>query len=231
VENYDERPEAEGVADDLEVYHLIARGNVTRVPYMDIRGFRELHIAFEPQSLTDLAVLNAVYRPGHIARGTPELIVRRKREGDATVHVHPAIDAVLTTLLRESWGVPVFQDQITAIIATLTGGVAARAGWILWSISANGQADKSEILSILTMGLTEQGFTTFAAGPLLSFLYEWVPYSFSRKAATAGARRVLAGARAAYECEASLAQEGERPWLAPVFTFIPHTKPKERIVK
>lgn len=37
----------------------------------------------EPRSLTDLAVLRAVYRTGHMAYGTPALLVRRKCEGDA----------------------------------------------------------------------------------------------------------------------------------------------------
>jgi DNA polymerase III alpha subunit len=54
----------------------------------------------EPRSLTDLAVLRAVYRPGPMAYGTPALLVRREREGDAAVRVHLGVDAALTDLLR-----------------------------------------------------------------------------------------------------------------------------------
>ena len=69
--------------------------------------------------------------------GTPELLVRRKRVGNASVTVHPAIDAALTDLLRESWGVPVFDEQIVAALVQLAGIVPAQAKWMTRSRRGN----------------------------------------------------------------------------------------------
>ena len=171
--------------------------DVTDIPQMDTAGtdtmgLRDLHTAFEPRSLTDLAVIRAVYRPDHMAYGTPELLVRRKREGDAAVTVHPAIDAALTDLLRESWGVPVFDEQIVAILVRLAGIVPAHAELMRRSMAMNCHADADGFFAALAAGLTARGFPADAAEPLGSFLYEWTPYAFPREHCVNEAHRVLA---------------------------------------
>jgi len=162
---------------------------------IDAVGYRALHTAYEPRSLTDLAVLNAVYRPGHMAYGTPERIMQWRLADDASVMVHPAIDAALTDLLRESWGVLVFNERVAAILVHLAGVVPAHAEWMRRSMARNRHADADGIFATLSAGLAERGFPTDAALPLGSFLYEWTPYAFAREHCLSEARRVLADAR------------------------------------
>ena len=77
-------------------------------------GIRNLTMKIAPKRFTDLVVINSLYRPGALDAGTAELYP--SLEGNPRL-IHPLIDEILL----ETRGVIVFQEQVMAIIAKVTG--------------------------------------------------------------------------------------------------------------
>jgi len=83
-------------------------------------GIAELTVKVQPKSINDLSVINALYRPGPMDSGMmkkyPEYIASPRK-------IHSEIDKILS----ETNGVIIYQEQVMAIVALITGGNMADA--------------------------------------------------------------------------------------------------------
>jgi DNA polymerase-3 subunit alpha len=83
-------------------------------------GIAELTMKVQPKSINDLSAINALYRPGPMDSGMmqkyPDYIANPRK-------IHPKIDEILA----ETNGVMIYQEQVMAIVAVVTGGNLADA--------------------------------------------------------------------------------------------------------
>ena len=101
--------------DDELVWRHIGQGETEGIFGLESDGFRTILRDCSPASLVELAVLNALYRPGTMSM--IPVFRTRKLEGESWSLPH----ACLEPILRESYGLPVFNEQITLAITALTG--------------------------------------------------------------------------------------------------------------
>lgn len=78
-------------------------------------GIAELTVKVKPTSISDLSAINALYRPGPLDSGMAERYPDYKRKPRKII---PEIDRIL----EETYGVIVYQEQVMAIVALMTGG-------------------------------------------------------------------------------------------------------------
>ncbi len=83
-------------------------------------GIVDLTKRVKPESLADLSAINALYRPGPLDSGMAWKYPEYK---EMPRKVHPDIDKILD----ETYGVIVYQEQVMAIVALVTGGSLAEA--------------------------------------------------------------------------------------------------------
>jgi len=94
-----------------------------------------MHKKFSSQFLADLSAINALYRPGPLDSGMawkyPEYKLSPRK-------IHPDIDEILD----ETYGIIVYQEQVMAIVAKITGGSLADADNARKIISKGKPGDK-----------------------------------------------------------------------------------------
>ena len=102
-------------ADDKETYELFGRGETTGLFQFESDGMKKHLRALQPEKLTDLVAMNALYRPGPMAY-IPDFI-DRKQGRKAVVYDHPEMES----RLKDTYGITVYQEQVMLLSRDLAG--------------------------------------------------------------------------------------------------------------
>src|SRR5690349_15743256 len=109
--------------DDGDVYKMIARGDTTGVFQLESSGFREILKKLKPDCLEDIVAAVALYRPGPLEGGMVDDFIERKHGRKKVEYPHPS----LQTILADTYGVIVYQEQVMQIAQVLSGYSLGRA--------------------------------------------------------------------------------------------------------
>jgi DNA polymerase III subunit alpha len=103
--------------DDAGVYRMISRGDTTGVFQLESSGFREILTKLKPDQLEDIVAAVALYRPGPLEGGMVDDFIERKHGRKKVEYPHPDLEPVL----RDTYGVIVYQEQVMQIAQVLAG--------------------------------------------------------------------------------------------------------------
>lgn len=109
--------------DDIKTYEIFQRGDTDGVFQFESSGMRDFLTRSKPSKLEDLIVLNGLYRPGPLNSGMAEQYVNRKLGKEEVVYLFPEIEPIL----RDTYGIIVFQEQVMQISVTLAGFSMSKA--------------------------------------------------------------------------------------------------------
>jgi DNA polymerase III subunit alpha len=108
---------------DEKTYELFRSGKTACVFQFDSSGMRDLLRRAKPKVFSDLAALNALYRPGALDAGTVEEYVRRRNGTSKVSYPLPEIEDIL----EETFGILVYQEQVMRIASRVAGYSLAEA--------------------------------------------------------------------------------------------------------
>ncbi|MCS6914311.1 MAG: DNA polymerase III subunit alpha [Myxococcales bacterium] len=103
--------------DDPGVYRMLSEGDTTGVFQLESRGFRELLKKLRPDCFEDIIAAGALYRPGPLEGGMVDDFINRKHGRTPIRYHHPAMEPIL----KETYGVIVYQEQVMQIARALAG--------------------------------------------------------------------------------------------------------------
>jgi DNA polymerase III subunit alpha len=103
--------------DDPKTYALLCRGDSLGVFQLESDGMRELLVKMQPEQFSDLIALVALYRPGPLDSGMVDTFVETKHGRQLPDYPLPQIKSVL----QETYGVIVYQEQVMKISNILAG--------------------------------------------------------------------------------------------------------------
>ena len=103
--------------DDKATYELFARGDTVAVFQFESRGMRELLKRARPDVFEDIIALAALFRPGPLGSGMDKDWVDRKHGNAVVTYPHPSLE----TVLKPTYGVIVYQEQVMQIAQVLAG--------------------------------------------------------------------------------------------------------------
>ncbi len=95
--------------DDKKTYELFSKGQTTGVFQFESAPMREHLRKLQPESLLDLSAMNALYRPGPMK--FIDTYINRKHGREEVEYLHP----LLETILQETYGIIVYQEQVIQI--------------------------------------------------------------------------------------------------------------------
>ena len=101
--------------DDKETYALFSRGETTGLFQFESPGMKKWLIALQPERLTDLVAMNALYRPGPM--DYIPTFVARKQGHEPVTYDHPEMEG----RLKDTYGVTVYQEQVMLLSRDLAG--------------------------------------------------------------------------------------------------------------
>ena len=110
--------------DDSKTYDLISRGETKGVFQLEGGGITEAAKRLKPRRIQDVNALSALYRPGPMDN-IPAYIERhhgreqvRYDQGEFDL---PTCEPLLKPILEETYGIPVYQEQIMQIASAVAG--------------------------------------------------------------------------------------------------------------
>ena len=110
-------------AEDGETARRVEQGGTIGCFQIESPGMRATLREIRARSIDDLIVALALYRPGPLQGGLKDAFVRRFKGEEPVAHLHPA----LASLLDETYGVILYQEQVLRIAHQLAGFSLAEA--------------------------------------------------------------------------------------------------------
>ncbi|MDQ2737782.1 MAG: DNA polymerase III subunit alpha, partial [Actinomycetota bacterium] len=106
-------------------WDLLRAGRTAGVFQLEKEGIRKLSEQVAPRSLADLSALVALYRPGPLGQGMDQRYAMRKRGEepvDYTIFTNdPAEQQAIASVLGDTYGAPVYQEQLMRLGTAIAG--------------------------------------------------------------------------------------------------------------
>ena len=116
--HYGKKIDLSGISlDDAKTYELLCRGDTTGVFQLESPGMKNLIKRMRPSTFTDLIALVALYRPGPLESGMVNDFVDGKHGKKEVKYLLPQLEPIL----KETYGVIVYQEQVMKIAQELAG--------------------------------------------------------------------------------------------------------------
>ncbi|MCK2219399.1 DNA polymerase III subunit alpha [Actinomadura sp. ATCC 31491] len=171
--------------DDAATYELLARGDTLGVFQLDSGGMRVLLRLMRPTTFTDIAAVNALYRPGPMEMNAHTNYALRKTGRQPVEPIHPELAEALEPILGDTYHLVVFQEQVMAIAQQLAGYSLGAADMLRRAMGKK----KKEVLDAewdrFSAGMRERGCSEAAIKAVWDVLVPFSGYGFN-KSHTAG---------------------------------------------
>lgn len=109
--------------DDKPSYEMLGRAEAAGVFQLESSGMRDLLKKMRPTVFDHLVALLALYRPGPLGSGMVDDFISRMHKPQTIKYDHPALEPVL----KETYGVILYQEQVMQIVSVLAGFTLAQA--------------------------------------------------------------------------------------------------------
>jgi DNA polymerase-3 subunit alpha len=101
--------------DDAETFNILSKGDTMGIFQLESSGMRDVLTKFKPSVFEDLIAILALYRPGPLESGMVDDFINRKHGRTAIEYPLPQLEPIL----KETYGVIVYQEQVMNIATAL----------------------------------------------------------------------------------------------------------------
>jgi len=165
--------------DDAKTYALLGEGETTGVFQLESGAMRTAIKDLKPTCIEDLTAMVALYRPGPM-ESIPQFI--KSKHGEITTkYLHPALEP----LLRESYGVIVYQDQVLQIAVQLAGFSWGEVDKFRKAMSKKIPAELAQYREKFVKGCQKHGIDARVAERIFTFIEPFGGYGFNKAHACA----------------------------------------------
>ena len=165
--------------DDAKTYELLSRADAAGVFQLESTGMREALRRLKPDRFEDIIAMVSLYRPGPMDN-IPTYIAR-KHGIEKPDYMHPSLEPVL----KETYGVIIYQEQVQQIAQVLAGYSLGEADLLRRAmgkkIKAEMEAQKSRFLD----GAARNGVRQADADTIFELVNKFAGYGFNKSHAAA----------------------------------------------
>jgi DNA polymerase-3 subunit alpha len=172
--SYDELP-----LDDRKVYALFTEGRTESVFQFESGGMRRMLKDAKPNRLEDLIALNAMFRPGPM-ENIPSFC-NRKHGREEVRYPHP----LLETVLGETYGIMVYQEQVMQAAQVLGGYSLGSADLLRRAMGKKKPEEMAKHRAIFRDGAAAQGISAEIADEVFDLMEKFAGYGFNKSHAAA----------------------------------------------
>ncbi len=162
--------------DDASVYKMISDADVTGVFQLESSGFRELLKKLRPDCFEDIVAAGALYRPGPLEGGMVDDFIERKHGRKKVEYDHPTLEPIL----KDTYGVIVYQEQVMQISSALAGYSLGKADLLRRAMGKK----KVEVMAKEKAGFLEEakakGVDLKIAERVFDLMEKFAGYGFNR---------------------------------------------------
>jgi DNA polymerase-3 subunit alpha len=165
--------------DDAKTYEMLARGETVGLFQVESAGMRRALIDMRPDRIEDLIALGALYRPGPMAN-IPTYCAR-KHGTERPDYIHPKLEPIL----RETFGVIIYQEQVLQIAQVLSGYSLGQADLLRRAMGKKIKKEMEAQRADFVSGAVERGVDRSQAEAIFELLARFADYGFNKSHAAA----------------------------------------------
>jgi DNA polymerase-3 subunit alpha len=165
--------------DDARTYQLLASGEATGIFQLESTGMRDAIRKLKPDRFEDIIAMVALYRPGPMDN-IPSFINRKhgKEEPD---YLHP----VLEPILKETFGIMIYQEQVMQIAQVLSGYSLGGADLLRRAMGKKIREEMEAQRKLFVDGAVGKGVNKDKAGEIFDLVNKFAGYGFNKSHAAA----------------------------------------------
>ena len=165
--------------EDPKVYELLSSGNTVGLFQLESSGMKDALMNMKPNRLEDIIALVALYRPGPMSNiPIYNECKNGKREPD---YLHPK----LKQILKPTYGVIIYQEQVMQIAQVLSGFTAGEADILRRAMGKKKRAELEKQKQRFVDGAYNNGISKDIAAGIFLKIEPFAEYGFNKSHAAA----------------------------------------------
>ncbi len=165
--------------EDQKVFDLLSSGKTVGLFQIESAGMREALMQMKPNHIEDIIALVALYRPGPMSN-IP--IYNDCKHGKKTPdYLHP----LLEDILRPTYGVIIYQEQVMQIAQKLSGFTAGQADILRRAMGKKKRAELEKQKQSFISGAVKNGISKDVAAGIFLKIEPFAEYGFNKSHAAA----------------------------------------------
>ena len=165
--------------DDVKTYEMLSRGEATGVFQLESSGMRDTLKRLKPDRLDDIIALVALYRPGPMDN-IPLYISVKDGDEDAD-YLYPTLEPIL----RETYGVMIYQEQVMQVAQVLSGYTLGAADLLRRAMGKKIKSEMDAQRKNFVDGAVARGVEAERAGTIFEQVEKFAGYGFNKSHAAA----------------------------------------------
>jgi len=165
--------------DDSAAFEMLGEGHATGVFQLESAGMRSTLKSMKPDSLEDIIALVSLYRPGPM-ENIPDYIDRKQGRQDPD-YLHPSLEGVL----KETYGVIIYQEQVMQIAQILSGYSLGEADLLRRAMGKKKKEEMDRQRLRFVEGAKERGVDESKASSIFDLVQKFAGYGFNKSHAAA----------------------------------------------
>ena len=161
---------------DPDTYKLLVSGDTVGVFQLESSGMKDLLMKLKPECFDDVIALVALYRPGPMESGMIDDYVERKHGKKEVVYLLPELEPIL----KETYGVIVYQEQVMRIAASVADYSMSDADDLRKAMGKKKPAIMARQRLRFTKGAKERGIQSQKAKTLFDLIEKFGGYGFNK---------------------------------------------------
>ena len=165
--------------EDQKVFDLLSSGNTVGLFQVESAGMREALMKMKPNHLEDIIALVALYRPGPMSN--IPIYNDCKHERQQPDYLHPLLEEIL----KPTYGVIIYQEQVMQIAQKLSGFTAGEADILRRAMGKKKRAELEKQKQGFINGAVKNGIAKDVAASIFLKIEPFAEYGFNKSHAAA----------------------------------------------
>ncbi|MEA5538821.1 DNA polymerase III subunit alpha [Limnoraphis robusta Tam1] len=161
--------------DIQNTYKLLERGDLEGVFQLESSGMRQIVKDLKPSNIEDISSILALYRPGPLDAGLIPKFIDRKHKRVPIEYEHP----LLQSILQETYGILVYQEQIMKMAQDLAGYSLGEADLLRRAMGKKKLSEMQKQREAFIDGSTKNGVSKQIAEHLFDQMLAFAEYCLS----------------------------------------------------
>jgi DNA polymerase-3 subunit alpha len=161
---------------DRGVYDYISTGDTLGLFQIESAGMQDLAKKLQPTGFEDLIAMIALYRPGPMESGMLDDFVERKHGRAKTTYMFPELEPIL----KPTYGVIVYQEQVMQIVQTIGGFSLGGADLVRRAMGKKIKEEMDRLKGEFANGASEKGFNRKKSEELFDLIVKFAGYGFNK---------------------------------------------------
>ena len=161
---------------DPKVYEYISTGDTLGLFQIESAGMQDLSKRLKPSGFEDIIAMLALYRPGPMESGMLDDFVERKHGRAEIRYMFPELEPIL----KPTYGVIVYQEQVMQIVQTIGGFTLGGADLVRRAMGKKIKEEMDRLKGEFANGAEKRGFKREKAEELFNLIVKFAGYGFNK---------------------------------------------------